>query len=137
MLNKYKEIIYYLIFGVLTTVVSLATYYALVYTILDPNKPIELQVANVVSWIFAVTFAYLTNRKFVFDSTNPNVAKEAIKFYFARIASLFVDMLLMYILVTRLNYNDKIIKIIVQVVIIILNYILSKLIVFKSESSES
>lgn len=137
MSNKYKEIIYYLIFGVLTTVVSLATYYALVYTILDPNKPIELQVANVVSWIFAVTFAYLTNRKFVFDSTNPNVAKEAIKFYFARITSLLVDMLLMYILVTRLNYNDKIIKIIVQVVIIILNYILSKLIVFKKESSES
>lgn len=137
MSNKYKEIIYYLIFGVLTTVVSLATYYALVYTILDPNKPIELQVANVVSWIFAVTFAYLTNRKFVFDSTNPNVAKEAIKFYFARITSLLVDMLLMYILVTRLNYNDKIIKIIVQVVIIILNYILSKLIVFKRESSES
>ena len=137
MLNKYKEIIYYLIFGVLTTVVSLATYYALVYTILDPNKPIELQVANVVSWIFAVTFAYLTNRKFVFDSTNPNIAKEAIKFYFARITSLLVDMLLMYILVTRLNYNDKIIKIIVQVVIIILNYILSKLIVFKRESSKN
>lgn len=137
MLNKYKEIIYYLIFGALTTVVSLATYYALVYTILDPNKPIELQIANVISWIFAVTFAYLTNRRFVFDSKNTNITKEAIKFYFTRITSLLIDMLLMYILVTRLHYNDKIIKIIVQIVIIILNYILSKLIVFKKESSAS
>ena len=137
MLNKYKEIIYYLIFGALTTVVSLATYYASVYTILDPNKPIELQIANIISWIFAVTFAYLTNRKFVFDSKSPNIVKEAVKFYFARVASLLIDMLLMYILVTLLHYNDKIIKIIVQIVIIILNYILSKLIVFKKESSEN
>ena len=65
---KYKEIINYLIFGVLTTVVSLATYYICVYTFLNPDNSLQLQVANIVSWIAGVTFAYITNRKFVFES---------------------------------------------------------------------
>ena len=59
--------------GVLTTVVSLGVYYALVLTILDPNNGFQLQIANVVSWIAAVTFAYYTNRKFVFKSNSKNV----------------------------------------------------------------
>ncbi|MBQ2873648.1 MAG: GtrA family protein, partial [Bacilli bacterium] len=71
--KKYKEIINYLIFGVLTTVVSLATYYLLVFTILDPNNPLELQIANIISWITCVTFAYITNRKYVFNSKNKNI----------------------------------------------------------------
>lgn len=128
---KYKEIINYLIFGVLTTLVSLVTYYLLVYTILNPNKPIELQIANIISWITCVTFAYITNRKYVFNSKDKNIFKEIIKFYSSRLSTLFIDMLIMFIFVTKLNFNDKIIKIIVQIIIIILNYILSKLLVFK------
>ena len=128
---KYKEIINYLIFGILTTIVSLLTYYLLVYTILNPNKPIELQIANIISWITCVTFAYITNRKYVFNSKDKNIIKEITKFYSSRLSTLFIDMLIMFIFVTRLNFNDKIIKIIVQIIIIILNYILSKLLVFK------
>lgn len=128
---KYKEIINYLIFGVLTTLVSLLTYYLLVYTILNPNKPLELQIANIISWITCVTFAYITNRKYVFNSKDKNIIKEIIKFYSSRLSTLFIDMLIMFIFVTKLNFNDKIIKIIVQIIIIILNYILSKLLVFK------
>ena len=60
---KYKEIIMYLIAGVLTTIVSLGVYYLCVLTILDPHNPVQLQAANVISWIAAVTFAYFTNRK--------------------------------------------------------------------------
>ena len=131
LLKKYKEVIAYLIFGVLTTIVSLATYYALTYTILNPENSIELQIANILSWIISVTFAYITNRKYVFESKENKVLKEALKFYLSRVTSLLVDMALMYILVTVMHYNDKIIKIIVQVIIIIMNYILSKLIVFK------
>lgn len=130
---KYKEIINYLIFGVLTTIVSLATYYLLVLTILNPNKPLELQIANIISWITCVTFAYITNRKYVFNSSNRNILKEGIKFYSSRLTTLFLDMLFMYIFVSKLNFNDKIIKIVIQIIITILNYILSKILVFKNK----
>jgi putative flippase GtrA len=130
---KYEEIISYLIVGGLTTMVSLITYYLLVYTILDPNIGIELQIANIVSWIFSVTFAYFTNRKYVFKSKNKISFKEGISFYISRIGTLFLDMLMMYVFVTVLGFNDKIIKFVVQIIVIILNYILSKFIVFKKK----
>lgn len=129
--NKYREVIMYLIFGVLTTVVSLVTYYLLVYTILDPDKAIELQIANIISWIVSVTFAYLTNRSIVFKSDNKNKIKEATSFVASRIATLIMDMLIMFIGVTLLHGNDKIIKLISQVVVIVSNYVFSKLFVFK------
>ena len=130
---KYKEIINYLIFGVLTTIISLATYYLLVLTILNPDKPLELQIANIISWIVSVAFAYITNRLYVFNSKDKNILKEIIKFYSARIFSLIIDMSLMYIFVSLLSLNDKIVKIIVQIIVIILNYILSKLLIFKNK----
>ena len=65
-----REIIRYLIVGVLTTVVSLGTYYGLTLTVLDPDNAVQLQIANVLSWIAAVTFAYFANRKYVFRSEN-------------------------------------------------------------------
>lgn len=132
---KYKEIINYLIFGVLTTIVSLVTYYLLTATILNPENSIEIQIANIISWITCVTFAYITNKKYVFNSKDKNILKEMTKFYSSRLTTLFIDMLLMYIFVTKLQYNDKIIKLIVQTIIIILNYILSKLLVFKNKEN--
>ncbi len=127
---KYKEIINYLIFGVLTTVVSLVTYYICVYTFINPEEAVQLQIANVISWFFGVTFAYITNRKFVFESNEQNKIKEASKFVTSRIATLLMDMAIMFIGVTLLKFNDKIIKIVSQVVVIIANYLLSKIIVF-------
>ena len=104
---KYKEIINYLIFGILTTIVSLLTYYLLVLTILDPSKPIQLQIANIISWITCVTFAYITNKLYVFNKTNKKLIKEIIEFYSSRLLTLFLDMLLMYLLVSILSFNDK------------------------------
>ena len=127
---KYKEIINYLIIGVLTTLVSLIIYYSLVLTILDPNKALELQIANIISWIGAVLFAYFTNKKYVFESKSKDKL-EIIKFFLSRLTTLFMDMILMYLLVSCLGFNDKIMKIIVQIIVIIINYILSKFIVFK------
>ena len=127
---KYKEIINYLIFGLLTTVVSLVTYYICVYTFINPEEAVQLQIANVISWFFGVTFAYITNRKFVFESNEQNKIKEASKFVTSRIATLLMDMAIMFIGVTLLKFNDKIIKIVSQVVVIIANYLLSKIIVF-------
>ncbi len=129
--KKYKEIILYLIFGVLTTVVSLVLYYLLVFTILDPNNAIQLQIANIISWIGSVAFAYVTNRKFVFESKNQNKIKEATSFVMARVATLIMDMAIMFVGVTILHSNDKIMKLISQVVVIIANYVFSKLVVFK------
>lgn len=134
---KYKEIINYLIFGVLTTVVSLATYYGLTLTILNPDKAVELQIANIISWIAAVTFAYFTNRKWVFENKEKANIKEASKFYLSRVSTLLIDMALMFIFVTKLGVNDKIMKLVVQVVVTILNYIFSKFIVFREKKNET
>ena len=129
--KKYEEIINYLIVGVLTTVVSLGTYFLVTNTFLEPSNEIELQIANIISWVLAVAFAYFTNRIFVFKSKNQKKLKEALSFVLARIFSLFIDMLTMHILVSLLHYNDGISKIATQVIIIIVNYVLSKLIVFR------
>lgn len=130
---KYKEIINYLIFGVLTTVVSLIVYYLSVFTFLNPENAFELQIANILSWIAGVAFAYFTNRKFVFESKENNKLKEASKFVLLRVITLVMDMLIMYLGVTLLHGNDKIIKLISQVIIVISNYIFSKIFVFKKQ----
>lgn len=129
--KKYEEIINYLIVGVLTTVVSLVTYYLCVLTILDPNKALELQIANIISWVCAVLFAFITNKLFVFKSKNKNLLKEITSFVSARVLTLLIDMLIMFIMVTVMGINDKISKIVVQVAVTILNYVFSKLFVFK------
>lgn len=131
--SKYKEIINYLIFGVLTTVVSLAVYYISVLTFLNPENAVQLQIANILSWIAGVTFAYFTNRKYVFESKQQNKLKEASKFVLSRVVTLLMDMLIMWLGVTILHGNDKIMKLISQVVVVILNYVFSKIFVFKKE----
>ena len=131
--KKYEEIIKYVIVGVLTTIVSLLTYYICVFTILNPNNAIELQIANVISWIASVTFAYFTNRKYVFKSKNKNKLKEASKFYLSRLSTLIIDMLFMMLFVTIFLINDKLSKFLVQFIILILNYVFSKLFVFKNK----
>lgn len=130
---KYKEIINYLIVGGLTTIVSLAVYYSCVLTILDPKDPLQLQIANVISWVAAVTFAYFTNRKYVFESTDPDMIREGTAFFASRIGTLLMDMGTMFLLVTVMGMSDKIAKLIVQVIVTIGNYLFSKLIVFRKK----
>ena len=133
--KKYEEIINYLFIGGCTTLISLLVYYISVFTILDPNISWELQLANIISWIFGVTFAFITNRKVVFKSKNKKILNEAEKFLGARVITLLIDMFFMYITVTVLSLNDKIMKIISNVIIVILNYIFSKLFVFVNKES--
>lgn len=134
MYKKYKEIVNYLIVGVLTTVVSLGVYYACVLTFLNPENAIQLQVANIISWVAAVTFAYFTNRKFVFESKNPDMLKEASAFVGARVATLLMDMLCMFVMVTCMGLSDKIAKLVVQVIVTVANYIFSKIFVFQKKA---
>lgn len=136
--RKYEEIINYIIFGVLTTLVSLITKWGLLYTILDPTNSLELQISIIISWICSVSFAYITNRKFVFKSNNKNIIKEIISFFGARLLTLGIEMFIMWFFVTYLKMNSDIMVFIwtiaTQFIIIVLNYIFSKLIVFRKKS---
>lgn len=127
---KNPEIWNYLIVGLLTTVVSLVTYFIATRTILDPTVELELQIANIISWVFAVAFAYVTNRIFVFKSKNKNIFSELSKFVGSRVASLLMDMAIMFVIVSLMGLSDVIGKVVSQVVVTIANYILSKLLVF-------
>lgn len=132
--HKNEEIWNYLIVGFLTTVISIISYYICVRTFLDPEIAIELQIANVISWIISVIFAYFTNRIFVFKSKEKNMIKEATSFVGSRIITLLLDMLCMFIIVSICGLYDLIGKIVSQIVVIIGNYIISKLFVFKKKN---
>ena len=124
--KKYEEIINYLIFGVLTTIVSILSY------ALFRFFNINYIISNILSWIISVTFAFITNKIYVFKSKENKILNEAIKFYLSRITSLLIELIIMYLAVDILNINDMISKIIVQFIVIVLNYVFSKIFVFKS-----
>lgn len=132
---KNPEVWNYLIVGLLTTVVSLVTYFIATRTILNPEKEIELQIANIISWVFAVAFAYVTNRVFVFKSKNKNIISELAKFIGSRVASLIMDMLIMLVIVSIMGLSDVIGKIVSQIAVTIANYVLSKLLVFTKKEN--
>ena len=135
--KEYEEVIRYLIFGVLTTLINLTVKYLLLFTLLDAKNALELQIAVIISWIVAVIFAYVTNRKYVFKSKNSNYLKEISSFVIARIVTLILEMFIMWFFITLLKLNNDIwvifITIISQMLVIIANYIFSKLFVFKSK----
>lgn len=122
---KNKEIINYIIVGGFTTIVSVGSYAIFRLFIADYN------ISTVLSWVCAVIFAYVTNRIFVFESKSKEVKKEFLKFVTSRLVTLASEMTVMIILVSVLLINDMAAKIIVQFIILVLNYFLSKLLVFK------
>lgn len=124
--KKYEEIINYLIFGVLTTLVSILS-----YAFFTRLVNFDYVISNILSWILSVTFAFFTNQKYVFKTSSSNKIKDMFKFYLSRLTSLGIELITMYILVTLLSLNDMISKIIVQFVVIVLNYVFSKLFVLK------
>ena len=128
-----KKLINYIFFGIVSSIVCMGSYYLLTITILNPKNPIELQIANIISWILAVLVAYITNRKYVFNSKSNKIIKEAIKFFASRIITLLLDIFIMFLGVTLLHYNDRVIKIISQVLVVTLNYVFSKIFVFKEK----
>ena len=126
---KYEEIILYLIVGFLTTVVNVV-----VYAILAKTIGLHYMISTIFAWIAAVIFAYVANKQIVFKSKKNNkkeLIKEAYEFFKFRIISLGMEVILMYVLVSLLAFNDIISKIFVNVVVIIANYIFSKLFIFK------
>lgn len=151
-----KEIVSYVFFGVMTTIVNLAVFYLTkqlfaaigwngVFNSIVPedSKIVELFSggseyldANLIAWVAGVIFAFVTNKLFVFESKSwkPSVAgKEFTGFVGARVFSLVVEMLGMFVMVTLLTWNELIAKLIVGVVVIIMNYIFSKLLIFRKK----
>ncbi len=129
--KKYEEIISYLIFGGLTFVINYVAYALL-------TLPLHLNylVATVISWVVAVVFAYWTNRCFVFKSKNKGTAaffKEFFSFMGARIATEILELVLMFVFTGLLGFNSMIVKLIAQVLVIVGNYILSKLWIFRKK----
>lgn len=132
---KYKEIINYLIFGGLTTVINFA-----VYVVLAKIMLVNEVIANVMAWIISVIFAYITNRVYVFESKNTGVKyiiKEFSSFIGCRIFSGIIDMGSFWLLFTVFKINDIVAKIIIAIIVVILNYLFSKLIIFKSKKEET
>lgn len=131
--KKYEEIWNYLVVGGLTTLVSFLAYIIITRThVLDVNNPVQLQIANIVKWIAGVLFAYFTNRKFVFKSTNENKLQEFITFTSSRVVTLVLDMVIMGVMVSVMGIHDLIATIVSMVLVIVGNYILSKFFVFKN-----
>ena len=126
-----KEVLRYLIVGGLTTVVSMVLFYGSTWTFLNGNDPLQLQVANVISWIGAVAFAYVTNRVFVFESKNPHIFKEIVSFVGSRVLTLLLDMAVMFLLATVLSINYNFSKLVAMVLVTVGNYVISKLLVFR------
>ena len=136
---KYREMIMYVFVGGLTTVISFASHFLAYYVAFDLCKlteGISVGIAVTISWISAVTFAFFTNKSMVFRSvttTKKGFWREFFLFYTARLASLGVEQLFMFITVTHLGFNQFWMKIAVQVVILVLNYLFSKLVIFKKK----
>ena len=126
--QKHKELILYVFFGGLATVVSIGTFVAF-------DAVMNELIANVLSWIITVGFAYWTNRTWVFRSQvrGKGVWKELTTFYTGRLLTLGLEEVILLVFVTVLSWNAALIKIAAQVVVLVGNYILSKLLIFRKK----
>ncbi|MCP8364857.1 GtrA family protein [Clostridioides difficile] len=131
-LKKHRETILYLFFGAFTTLVNIVSYLFFTRVIL-----FNFMVANALAWILAVLFAYVTNKFFVFESKRIEIEfvfKEFLSFVSFRLLSGVVEMLIMYIMIDLLFLNDVIVKVFTNIVVIVLNYLFSKMIIFKKDN---
>lgn len=128
LLKKYRSEIIYLVFGVLTTLVNYLVYIPCLHYLKSAS------VSNSIAWVFAVVFAYLTNKPFVFESHDWSievVAPEFVKFIGTRVASWLVETGILFLTVDTLQWNGIVWKLITSVLVVILNYVGSKLLVFR------
>ena len=129
LLKKYKSILSYLLFGVLTTAVNFLVYFPMFNWL-----RMSALLSNIIAWAAAVFFAFFTNKPFVFNSHDwsaKTVMDEALKFIGCRLGSGIFETVTLWLLVDVLAWNGNLIKVIVSIFIVVLNYIFSKWIVFK------
>ena len=129
--KKYREFILYLFFGGLTTLVSILS-----YAFCERVLGLDPLVANIISWILAVAFAYGTNRTWVFSrkaDTRQGIFREIMAFFGGRIATLLVEEGIILVFITWLGLPAVPVKAAAQVIVIALNYVISKFFVFKAQ----
>ena len=129
--QKHRGVLLYLFFGALTTAVSIGS-----FALCNRLLAIHELIANVISWVCAVTFAYVTNRKWVFHSqavTRQEITREILSFFGCRLATGVMDWVIMFVCVDVLGWNDMLIKVISNILVILLNFVASKLIIFKKK----
>ncbi len=136
--KKNKEILMYLFFGVLTTAVSFVTAGISKHMLeaAGASSGVVSVLSTTISWVCAVTFAYVTNRIWVFHSKVRGfrpILLEACSFYAGRLFTYFVELLMMWVGYTLLEFNYWGTKIVANVVVLILNFVISKLLVFKNK----
>ena len=127
-LQKHRGVLLYLFFGALTTGISIATF--MLFDLITHEL-----VANLISWICAVTFAYVTNRRWVFQSqaTGQQCLREMGAFFAGRLATLGLEEVLLLVFVTWLQFHSTFIKVVAQILVLVLNYVISKLLVFRKK----
>lgn len=129
LMKKHRSFIAYGVFGVLTTLVNIVA-----YNLCYNQAGISNTLSNVIAWILAVAFAYVTNKIWVFESKSWKwsvLKKEVVAFISCRLATGIMDLVIMYICVDVMNWHAMLMKICSNVLVIILNYVFSKLIIFK------
>ncbi len=129
LLSKYKNLILYAFFGVCTTAVNVVT-----YNIIYNRLQISNVISTIIAWVVAVIFAFITNKLFVFDSKSfvwSKLRYELVTFLTCRILTGVLDVGIMFVAVDFMNWNGTVWKIISNVLVIILNYVASKLVIFK------
>lgn len=128
--NKYKEGLLYLFFGACSTFINIFTFF------ICRQFKLSIYVSNIIAWIVAVIFAFITNKLIVFGSKNMDkkvVIKETVGFFIARVISLGIDMGLIHLMIDVMKIHEIISKVISNIVVIIVNYLFSKLFIFKKE----
>lgn len=128
--KKYKEVLLYLFFGGLTTFISIGS-----YAFFDISMHMDPMIANIFSWILAVLFAYVTNRIWVFDSNAEGmkgIIQEMVSFFGGRVATLLMEEVILYVGINLLSMNSIGVKVAAQILVLVGNYLISKLFVFKS-----
>lgn len=131
LMKKYKAFIAYAVFGVFTTIVNIVAYNLCYY-----HAGMSNTLSNVIAWVLAVTFAYLTNKVWVFDSKSwawKVLKREVPAFVSCRLATGVMDLVIMYMSVDVMHWNAMLMKIISNVLVIILNYVFSKFVIFKKK----
>lgn len=126
-----KQLVLYGIFGVLTTIINIVAYW------LVRKFDISITISAAIAWLVAVFFAYWSNRRYVFESTNTSLIAiffEAIYFFACRIATGIFDVAFMYLFADILAFNEVITKVVANIIVIVLNYIASKLFIFRERS---
>ena len=134
---KHREILVYLIVGVMTTVFAWAVRFLwniVFYAGTAHPLPLQTTILTIVEFIAGLSFAYPTNRKWVFRSTNPNILKEAAGFVSARLTTLVIQMLLNLVIINMLHVNFYVATVVIGIIVVILNYVFSKLLVFRKKA---